>query len=105
MSRRPLGDRPMTPAERQRKYRDRLRGGPPVGRWPEGHMTMEELARRSGISRTLLYMARQVREWRPDLYEQMRKGELAVTRAYLFARHARVTARRKERRRERNGEC
>jgi hypothetical protein len=25
----------MTNAERQRKYRDRKRGGPPVGRWPK----------------------------------------------------------------------
>ena len=59
------GRRAMTSAERQRRYRDKKRGGPPLGRW-HGHATAQQLAP-PHLGRTSVFMGRWIIKHAPDL--------------------------------------
>jgi hypothetical protein len=59
--------RPLTNAERQQRYRDRKRGGPPQGRWA-GYVTLQ---RTLGISRSSAHMARWIYRHAPDEYARL----------------------------------
>ena len=76
---------PLTNAERQRRYRDRKRGSPPVGRW-QGHTPAAALAKSQGIGRSILFMASWLQRFAPDLIPQLERGELKVTWAYYRRR-------------------
>src|SRR5437870_2773322 len=59
----------MSNAERQRRYRDRNRGGPPKGRWA-GHQSLETQAQASlpqRLSRSSVYMLRWITGHAPDV--------------------------------------
>ena len=73
---------PVTNAERQRRYRDRKRGGPSCGRWPLGYVTIAQTARLQGVSRSMLFMARWLRMYAPDVIPKVESGELKVTPIY-----------------------
>ena len=45
----------MTGAERQKRYRDKKRGGPPVGRWG-GHLSHATFAKLAHVGRTFYWM-------------------------------------------------
>jgi len=76
---------PLTNAERQRRYRDHKRGGPPVGRWHD-HVSVAAVAKSQGIGRSLLFMASWLQRFAPDLIPQLERGELKVTQAYYRRR-------------------
>jgi hypothetical protein len=71
----------MTNAERQKRYRDRQRGGPPVGRW-QGHLSTAKIAKAQHISRTMVFMARWVMKHAPDLVQALESGELKMAPTY-----------------------
>lgn len=71
----------MTNAERQKRYRDRKRGGPPRGRWT-GHISVASRAKALSVSRTMIFMARWIAEHAPDVATQIERGELKVGPEY-----------------------
>ena len=86
----PVNDRrngPMTNAERQKRYRDRKRGGPPKGRWA-GYETLADIARLTGGSRTVVFMANWLVNHAMDAADKVRIGELKITPTYRRLRRA-----------------
>jgi hypothetical protein len=72
----------MTNAERQKQYRDRKRGGPPVGRW-HGHDSAAKWAERLGIGRSQWLMIRWICRHAPDVHDEFAKDEkLKITPTY-----------------------
>ena len=63
----------MTNAERQKRYRDRKRGGPPRGRWGDHGWTQAQLAAGLGIGRTMVCMVHWLGEC--GALEELRKIE------------------------------
>jgi len=66
----------MSNAERQKRYRDRKRGGPPRGRW-YGHgpvLNAKQHFAVHGCSRTTLFMGRWLWEHAPDAAEDILDG-------------------------------
>ncbi len=73
---------PMTNAERQKRYRDKLRGGPPVGRWA-CHLSVAKAAQIQGIGRTMIFMAGWISKYAPEYEEQIISGKIkALTPLY-----------------------
>lgn len=78
---------PLTAAERQRRYRDRKRGGPAKGRWA-GHVSAKVFASQWAISRSTLFMSQRIRKLSPDLTKEVEGGRMRVGRAYRILRLA-----------------
>jgi len=70
-----------TNAERQRRYRDRKRGGPPRGRWAD-HVPTAVRADVSGTTRTMLFMAAWVVEHAPEFLPQIEAGTVRLAPTY-----------------------
>ena len=75
------GNGPMTNAERQRRYRDKLRGSPPLGRWA-GHTSRAAVAKGHKIGRTILFMSAWILEYAPDCAGPMEAGTAKATPTY-----------------------
>jgi hypothetical protein len=88
MGRRPSGNAAKTNAERQKAYRDRRRGGPPIKR-----TTAAEVAANYEMCRTCLFYALWLNQHRPDLSVLVERGELSVSRAYAIGRKEAAIAR------------
>jgi hypothetical protein len=71
----------MTNAERQRRYRERKRGGAPVGRWRHGSF-VATFAKVNNIGRTVIFMAGWIREYAPDVAFLLESGAVKVTPTY-----------------------
>jgi hypothetical protein len=71
----------MTNAERQKRYRDKKRGGLARERRPGG-MTDAELAKTLHVSVSMLRMARWIIAHAPDVVPAIEAGELTVTAEY-----------------------
>jgi hypothetical protein len=71
----------MTNAERQRRYRDKRRGGPPVGRWPNGAV-VARIAKAQNVSRTMIYMAGWIVKHAPDVAPLIEAGKIRLTPTY-----------------------
>lgn len=71
----------MSNAERQRQYRNRKRGGPPVGRWA-GHLAKRKIAEAYHISRTLLVYSGWIAKHAPELVQDLEAGRARVTPTY-----------------------
>ena len=76
---------PMSNAERQRRYRNRKRGGPPRGRWA-GHISVAKQAEAVGASRSMLFMAKWICKHAPDLVSEIEAGTLKVYTSYYRRR-------------------
>ncbi len=80
----PVNDKrngPMTNAERQRRYRDKRRGGPPAGRWAD----LTSAAKHGEvykISRTMIFMCSWVCKHAPEYEEQFAAGKTKVSPVY-----------------------
>ena len=72
---------PMTNAERQRRYRDRKRGGPPKGRWA-GHLSADKMTEDLAISRSMIFMGRWITKWAPEYEDQIMAKKIKVTPLY-----------------------
>jgi hypothetical protein len=72
---------PMTNAERQKRYRNRQRGGPPLGRWG-GRLSIGQAAKAVGCSRTILFMIRWIDKYAKDVMPQLDHPKARVTPAY-----------------------
>jgi hypothetical protein len=72
----------MTNAERQKKYRDRKRGSPPVGRWPKEHLPVEIVAKVSHVGRTSVFMASWVGKHAPECQLDLAEGRAKMTPLY-----------------------
>ena len=76
----PKGGRAATPAERQRAYRDRKRGGPPRGRWvhEDGRPYVSAAKRggRFGISRNTQLKLDWLARFYPDLVWCQKSADL-----------------------------
>jgi hypothetical protein len=69
-------------AARQKRYRDRKRGGPPVGRW-NGHVSMAMRAKAVGVSRTMLFMAGWIRRNAgSEIVADIKAGKLPLAATY-----------------------
>ncbi len=71
----------MTNAERQKRYRDKKRGGPAVGRWG-GHTSMAKVAKGVGATRTTMFMLMWIDQHAKDVMLNLDSGELKVTPTY-----------------------
>src|SRR5262245_52778311 len=71
----------MTNAERQKRYRDKQRGGPPLGRW-HGHTATSKIAKALNASRTMFYMGQWIAGHAPDMASKIETGEAKVTPIY-----------------------
>ena len=71
----------MTNAERQKRYRDKKRGGPPKGRWA-GHLTVAEIAQRAGVSRTKIFMCSWIKKNAPEYFDGIKDGEIKIGPLY-----------------------
>lgn len=71
----------MTNAERQRRYRDRKRGGPPRGRWA-GHLPAFLLAKSQGTSRSYMYYASWILDHASDVADAIEAGDGNLAVAY-----------------------
>lgn len=71
----------MTNAERQKRYRDKKRGGPPVGRWG-GRVPVKTAAEVYKVGRTLIFMSSWIAKHAPDVSDEIRAGRARVTPAY-----------------------
>ena len=74
----------MTGAQRQKRHRDKLRGGPPLGRW-YGHTSQAAIARMVHLSPTLWKMARWILHMAPELEGPFRDntaGTIKITPLY-----------------------
>jgi hypothetical protein len=89
------GGEATTNAGRQRRYRDRKRGGPPRGRWC-GHKTAQQFAP-AGWRRTKVFMGLWIIRHAPDLFDP-RTGQIdcgehrTVTALYKALRVERMRA-------------
>jgi len=82
MPRKPIHDKPMSNAERARRYRDAKRGGPAI----------KPVARLPGASRTMTWRCGVVQRWAPELVPLIESGEMTVGRAFPVAQQRRDTA-------------
>lgn len=71
----------MTNAERQKRYRDKKRGGPPVGRWSD-HLSVPKLAESLKVGRTSIFMAAWIRKHAPDVAADLQADRAKVTPSY-----------------------
>ena len=71
----------MTNAERQKRYRDRKRGGPPAGRWA-GHTSLTKVAKSSQLGRTTLWMLGWISRHAPDLEPALAADEIKIAPTY-----------------------
>jgi hypothetical protein len=80
--------RPMSNAERQRRFRDKRRGGPPVGRWPADYMSLSAWAEIMGMSRTTLARLHYLDEVAPGWAEALEGDDrpVSITKAYYLMR-------------------
>jgi hypothetical protein len=89
-------------AERQKRYRDRKRGGPPVGRWPQYPNSFAKSAGEHwqkfkvwpGVCRTNFFMAKWVIEHASrEIIDDMNAKKTSIVRAYRRLRdeHERAT--------------
>jgi len=74
MPRKPIGDKAMSPAERQRRHRLRLAGGEPVVRYrnPADHRSRAERWR--DAVRTLIELQAEYQDWLNGLPENLRQS-------------------------------
>lgn len=72
----------MTNAERQKRYRDKKRGGPVEGRWSVGHLTVADQAKLVQVGRTSVFMAMWISKYAPDAAQGLTAGTLKVTPTY-----------------------
>jgi len=75
----------LTNAERQRRHRNKRRGGPPVGRWPDGATIgklRKSLCQRLEWSRTMYYMAQWIIRHAPDVEADVEADKVRITPAY-----------------------
>jgi hypothetical protein len=72
---------PMTNAERQRRYRDRSRGCPPVGRWAY-HTATAKIAAEYKISRTMIFMSAWIKNHAPEYCDALVAGSGTVSKIY-----------------------
>jgi hypothetical protein len=78
----------MTNAERQRRYRDKKRGGPPVGRWPDGAYmpkVLGDIRGTTGWGKSQWYMAKWICDHFPEVLKTLGSGRDAresVSHAY-----------------------
>ena len=77
---------PLSNAERQRRYRDRRRGGPPVGRW-DGHMSVKATLAVFPVGRSFYYMTRWLRKYAPEVIPDLEAGKAKITPTYQRVRH------------------
>lgn len=56
----------LSDAERQKRCREKKRGGPPVGRWA-GHISLAKIAAAVGIKKSTLAMLRWIERHAPDV--------------------------------------
>jgi hypothetical protein len=63
-------------AERQKRWRDRNRGGAPVGRWPEGYVSVARQAKVFQVGRTLMFMSRWILKHAPEFEAPILSGEI-----------------------------
>ena len=77
----------MTAAERQRRYRDRRRGGPPIGRWPAGYQSLEVLAAIIRSGRVSAFRLRCISNQHRDLFELVLDGRASIAAAWRVAQH------------------
>ncbi len=85
----PVNDKrngPMTNAERQKRYRDKLRGGPPQGRWA-GHTSTAKRGEAIRISRTMIFMCSWVCKHAPEYEGQFAAGKTKVSPLYRRLKH------------------
>jgi hypothetical protein len=81
-------------AERQRAYRNRKRGGQPVGRWP-GRSTAD-MAKQAGLGRTTAFMFNWLSKHAPDALSDFYAGRAKISTAYrrlrkqMLAEHAEI---------------
>lgn len=73
---------PMTSAERQRRYRDRRRGGPPRGRWPEGYVPVGVTAKLAGTNRSYAFYAAWMEKHAPDALGEVLARKLKIAPIY-----------------------
>jgi hypothetical protein len=71
----------MTNAERQKRYRDRKRGGPPVGRWAGG-VSVAFAAKEMDVGRTIVFMNRWIDRHAPDIVPILLAGGAKTTPTY-----------------------
>jgi hypothetical protein len=69
-------------AERQKKYRDKKRGGAPHGRWPKQHLSAEILAATGGVSRTMIFMMSWVMRHAPEYQLDLAENRVKLTPLY-----------------------
>ena len=78
----------MTNAERQRRYRDKKRGGPSVGRWPDGPWqgkAVIKICSHIGMSKSNWYMLKWLGLHFPDVVKTLGNrgdGRESVSHAY-----------------------
>jgi len=82
----------MTNAERQKRYRDRKRGGPPVGRWLAGYKSVEttvaeekKLWSEPGMGRTMVFMLLWLKRMAPAVERDADKVRISTTYKRLRA--------------------
>ena len=73
----------MTNAERQKRYRDKQRGGPPVGRWA-GHVSREVRAVAHDTSRSIIMMSKWILRHAPEYEKAIKKGAIGESRWKRF---------------------
>lgn len=75
-------------ATRQKAYRDRQRGGPPVGRWPDGAWrgnSVRQACETVGIGRTSLYMYKWLKRHAPqDVWDALNKHRAKIKPAPTY---------------------
>lgn len=71
----------MTNAERQKRYRDKKRGGPPKGPWG-GSPSVASIAEAAGIGRTIIFMVKWIDRHAPDVTPELKAGSLKATPTY-----------------------
>ena len=75
----------LSAAERQRRFRDRKRGGPPLGRW-HGHESLAEQAAAIGCSRTTVFRLKWLFTNAPEAAERAAAGVEKITPLYYRLR-------------------
>jgi hypothetical protein len=69
-------------AERQKRHRDRKRGSPVVGRWPEGYVSIAKRARVCHTTRTMTCMAGWILQHAPEFEGSVASGAERITPLY-----------------------
>src|SRR5262249_36569965 len=78
---------PMTNAERQKRHRDKGRGGPPAGGGPPGYLSVGKRAKALDVGRTLMFMSQWILQHAPDVADRIESGELRTTPTYTRLRN------------------